>query len=34
MSEVTEENHENLVIIAGIRTEIWTRDRPNTKQEC
>jgi hypothetical protein len=32
--EGSEENHENLVKIAGLGVEILTQDLPNTKQEC
>jgi hypothetical protein len=28
----TEENHERIVRIAGLRAEIWTRYLPSTKQ--
>jgi hypothetical protein len=31
----TEDNYEKpLVRTAGLRAKIWTRDLPNTKQEC
>jgi hypothetical protein len=30
----TEDNHENPVMIADFRAEIWTRDLAKTKQEC
>jgi hypothetical protein len=33
--EGTEENHENASTrMAGLRAAIYTRDLPNTKQEC
>jgi hypothetical protein len=33
-SEGTDEGHEIYVRIAGLRAKIWTRDFPNTKQDC
>jgi hypothetical protein len=33
MHEGTEKNRKNLVRIAGIWVEIWTRDLPNTKRQ-
>jgi hypothetical protein len=34
LPKMTEENHENLVRIIGLQSEIWTLDLPDMKQEC